>query len=212
MLPRRRRRGANDDRPLLVRARQDPELFGEFFEAFHEQVLSYFARRVLDPEVAFDLMAETFAAAFAGLADFRGDSVESSHAWLWAIARNRLYRWRERGIVEQRALRELGIELPPMTSIEHDRVEELADLERVRPLIDASLRVLPDDQRVAVHMRVIEERSYEELAAVLGVSEVVARARVSRGLRKLAALLDAADEAGVVTRPARTSARPRPAA
>jgi RNA polymerase sigma-70 factor (ECF subfamily) len=202
-----------------VRAREDPELFGQFFETSHEQVLAFFARRVLDPEAAFDLTAETFAAAFASLGDFRGTTAESAHAWLWAIARNRLYRWRERGVVERRALRELGIELPPITSVEHDRVEELADLERLRPLIDASLRVLPEDHRVAVHMRVIDDRSYSEMAAELGVSEVVARARVSRGLRKLAALLDASEDAepellapDAVTRQADTSAHRRPRA
>lgn len=195
-LPRAGRQRA-DDRPLLVRARERPELFGEFFAERHRPVLRYFARRVLDPEAAFDLMAETFAAAFAALPDFRGSTEEESHAWLWAIARHLLFRWRERGEVERRSMHRLGIDLPVMTTFEYERVEELADLDRVRPRVDESLAALTRDQREAVRMRVVEERDYEEIAELLGVSEVVVRARVSRGLRHLAALLEDQAEADI---------------
>lgn len=185
-----------DERPLLVRARERPELFEEFFVERSEHVLAYFARRVLDPETAFDLMAETFAAAFTSLADFRGTSEESANAWLWTIARNKLIRWRQRGQVEQRSLHQLGIEVPSMTTTEYERVEELADLDRVRPAITTALQSLPAGQREAVHLRVIEELNYDEIAERAGVTEVVVRARVSRGLRRLGRDLDAdVDEA-----------------
>jgi DNA-directed RNA polymerase specialized sigma24 family protein len=39
-------------------------------------------------------------------------------------------------------------------------------------------------------LRIVEERSYEDVAAQMGVSEQTARARVSRGLRKLAEALE----------------------
>jgi RNA polymerase sigma-70 factor (ECF subfamily) len=185
-----RRGGSRDERPLLVRAREQPELFGEFFAERHEQVLAFFARRVLDPETAFDLMAETFAAAFASLGDFRGTTEQEGHAWLWAIARNLLYRWRERGQVERRSLRKLGIDVPAMSAVEFERAEELADFERVRPRVAAALEELSPDHREAVRQRVVEERGYPEIAEGLGVSETVVRARVSRGLRRLAVLLE----------------------
>ncbi len=185
-----------DDRPLLVRARDQPELFGQFFAERHGQVLRFFARRVLDPETAFDLMAETFAAAFAGLGDFRGSTEEEAGAWLWAIARNLLFRWRERGEVERRSMRRLGIELPAMTTVEYDRAEELADFDRVRPRVASCLEALKRDHREAVQLRIVEERGYREIAEQLGVTEVVVRARVSRGLRQLAVMLED-DVAGV---------------
>ena len=194
----RRRSGARDRRPLLVRAREHPELFGEFFAERHEQVLAFFARRVLDPETAFDLMAETFASAFASLTDFRGTTEEEGHAWLWAIARNRLYRWRERGEVERRSLRRLGIEVPAMSAVEYERAEELADLERVRPRVAACLERLTADHRDDVRLRVIEERDYADIAEALDVTETVARARVSRGLRRLAVLLEEEEAAAKV--------------
>jgi len=44
---------------------------------------------------------------------------------------------------------------------------------------------LPADQREALLKRVVQERSYEEIAHELRCSEVVVRQRVSRGLRTL---------------------------
>jgi RNA polymerase sigma-70 factor (ECF subfamily) len=46
---------------------------------------------------------------------------------------------------------------------------------------------LSPDQAYAVQQRIVVERGYDDLAAELGVSEDVVRARVSRGLRALAA-------------------------
>jgi RNA polymerase sigma-70 factor (ECF subfamily) len=45
-------------------------------------------------------------------------------------------------------------------------------------------------QRDALQLRVVEEQSYQQVAAALGVSEQTARARVSRGLRSLARALE----------------------
>ena len=45
---------------------------------------------------------------------------------------------------------------------------------------------LPAEHRLALRLRVVEERSYAEVAAALSVDEQAARARVSRALRGLA--------------------------
>jgi len=47
----------------LVDSVQDPEAFAVFYRRHVRGVLAFFRRRVDSPEVAFDLMAETFAAA-----------------------------------------------------------------------------------------------------------------------------------------------------
>jgi DNA-directed RNA polymerase specialized sigma24 family protein len=49
---------------------------------------------------------------------------------------------------------------------------------------------LSPEQRNALRMRVVEELEYPEVARRLQASEEAARARVSRGLRQLAAELD----------------------
>jgi DNA-directed RNA polymerase specialized sigma24 family protein len=64
-------------------------------------------------------------------------------------------------------------------------------LSTVRERLALRLEALTDDVRAAVELRVIHERSYAEVAAALSIAEPAARARVSRGLRALAAELDA---------------------
>ena len=61
-----------DDRELLRAARSgDAESFGAFFREHHAVVLAFLARRVDEPEVAADLLAETFAALLTQVRDCR---------------------------------------------------------------------------------------------------------------------------------------------
>ena len=65
------------------------------------------------------------------------------------------------------------------------------DLERIDRLaggghgVEALLEGLPPDQRDAVRARILDERSYEEIAGGLRCSQAVVRKRVSRGLARL---------------------------
>ncbi|HWK30228.1 MAG TPA: sigma factor-like helix-turn-helix DNA-binding protein [Solirubrobacter sp.] len=67
-------------------------------------------------------------------------------------------------------------------------VLEDADLEEIVRLADgdgSALRLLerlPPDQRDAITARILDERSYEDIAAELECSQAVIRQRVHRGL------------------------------
>lgn len=88
----------------------------------------------------------------------------------------------------------VGREVSAIFEAGHERIEELAELEARRAEIGQCLKTLPADQQSAVTMRVVEELSYTEIAARLGVHEQVVRARVSRGLRRLGRALELAKE------------------
>ena len=53
-----------------------------------------------------------------------------------------------------------------------------------------SLRRLSNAQRRALELRIVQERPYSEVASALGISELAARTRVSRGLKALSAALE----------------------
>jgi RNA polymerase sigma factor (sigma-70 family) len=168
--------------------RDDGELLAEDFGAFYarheDAVLAFFLRRVRRADLAADLTAETFAAALASRATHdpaRGEP----RAWLFGVARNVLSNSLRRGRVEDDARRRLGLERLVLDDAALARVEELAGAPAL-----AAMEDLPADQRVAVAGRVVQERSYEELAAALECSESVVRQRVSRGLRTLRARLE----------------------
>lgn len=152
-------------------------------------VVAFFARRTYDAELAVELTAETFATAVLERARFRGSGEASEAAWLYAIARHQLSGWLRRARVERRALGRLGLEPPALSDAELERIDELAGIASLRAEVARSLGELSPGLRTAVRLRVVEERSYPEVAAALGVSEQTARARVSRALRTLSGLL-----------------------
>ncbi len=177
------------DVELIVRSWDEPEAFGRVFERHAEEFLSYFARRTLDPEAAAELVAETFAEAFASRRRFR-DRGLGGVGWLYGIARHQLSRFFRRGAVDSRARKRLGMPDRDLSSDDYDRIEELIDFEKVGREIGQAFSVLSSEQREALTLRVIEGRPYREVAETLRVTEETARARVSRGLRRLATSLD----------------------
>ena len=184
-IPRRR----SIDGPLLRRSVDDPAAFGDFYRAYVDRVVVYFARRTLEAESALDLTGETFAVALERRAQFRGATRREEQGWLFAIARNQLARFWERGEVERNALTRLGCDPPGAGAAELEWVERVADLPSLRTSVRSALDGLPTDQAYAVTARVVEARDYAELAGELEVSEQVVRARVSRGLRAMARTL-----------------------
>jgi RNA polymerase sigma factor (sigma-70 family) len=171
---------------LLAASRHDPDAFAGFYDAYAERVLLFLVRRVLDVDTAFDLLSETFATALERRHQFRGDSPEQEQGWLFSIARSELsHYWRD-GRVERVALARVGVPVPGLTDPEIERIEQLAGINDLVPALHDAMASLPEDQRRAVELRVVEEHGYAEVALILGVSEQTARARVSRGLRALA--------------------------
>lgn len=160
------------------------------YELHADELLAFFARRTFDPQVAFDLVSETFATAYEQHAGCRARSARSRRAWLYGIGRNLLNDFYRDGAVERRALDKLAVAPIALSDVSFERVEELADLRRSRALMASALGGLSDQHRDALVLRVIEERPYPEVAATLGVSEQSARARVSRALRNLREVIE----------------------
>lgn len=174
-----------EDAELILRSSREPEVFGALFERHAEPMLAFFARRTLDAEAAAELVAETFAEAFSSRSRFRDQGVDGA-GWLYGIGKHLLSRYFRAGAVEARARRRLGMPERTVNDDDYERIEELIDFERVGDVILEALSTLPEDQREAVRLRVIDGRSYRQVAETLGCTEPTARARVSRGLRRIA--------------------------
>jgi RNA polymerase sigma factor (sigma-70 family) len=178
------REEASDD-ALLAAAGRDADAFGLFYRRHAAALLAYLAYRTRDAEDAVDLMAETFAAAFAARGRYRRGPVPA-RGWLFGIANHKVADARRRRSRELRALKRLGIERVVVHDEQLEQVEELVDAQRAGPRLALFVAGLPERQRDAVLARVVEERDYGELAAAAGTTSVGARKLVSRGLARLA--------------------------
>jgi RNA polymerase sigma-70 factor (ECF subfamily) len=178
----------SDTELLAAALAGDGEAFGAFYGRHARRVAAFHLTRTREAQDAADLTAETFAVALEALDRFdpaRGEPV----AWLFGIARHRLAQLRRRGAVEDRARRRLGIERVRLDDAALEQVESAASAELVRVELREGFGALPPEQRDAVALRVLLDHEYAEVAGAAGVSEVVARKRVSRGLSALRARL-----------------------
>ncbi len=172
------------DAELIVASRNDPRAFRELYDRWAEKLLAYFYRRVLDAEVAADLLAETFAVAYERRRRFR-DVGKPGGAWLYGIAAKEMSHWFRRQDVERRAVRRLGVEVPALDDESIARIEALADVEQHRQALAAALDQITGGEREAVQLRVVSELGYAEIAVLLDCTEGAARRRVHRGLARL---------------------------
>ena len=164
----------------------DRAAFGEIYDRYLPLVLRWSLRETGNREVAADLAAETFAAALIASPRYRA-AKGAVGTWLLGIARNKLRESRRHKRVEDSARRRVGLGRTELTDADLERIDELLSLD---PGIVELLEGLPPDLRDAVAQRVIEERSYEEIAERLSCSQSVVRQRVSRGLRTLRSQLE----------------------
>jgi RNA polymerase sigma-70 factor (ECF subfamily) len=176
------------DTELLLASSDDADSFTELYRRHAEDLLRYFARRTLDPETAAELTAETFAEAFASRRTYTDQGVNGV-AWLYGIARNRLGRFFRTGRVDAAARRRLGMPERELPLEDYERIEDLIDFAPIREAMTEALGTLSSDQREAMRLRVIDGLGYAEVAERLRCSEANARQRVSRGLRKVAIVL-----------------------
>jgi RNA polymerase sigma-70 factor (ECF subfamily) len=185
----------------MARSRLDADLLAAAYERDARRLLVFFTRRTYDAQLAVDLVGETYARAFELRRRFVGNAhdADAMAAWVFGIARNVLNEALRRGAAERRALCRAGVQAPALDVEELGRIEELAALGELRAAVAGALAELATEQRDAVRLRVVEELDYAAVAGRLGISEQAARARVSRGLRSLAAALDGLGPAEVTT-------------
>jgi RNA polymerase sigma factor (sigma-70 family) len=162
-----------------------PDDFTRMYQRHAQGLLIYFQRRVHEPELAADLLAQTFELAVRGGEGFRGSDESEISGWLWSIAGNVLAEQNRREQSERARARRLGRTRITLSDREIERIEELAGLAELREAVTQRLAELPEDQREAVRLRVLGDVPYEEIAKRMNTTADVARARVSRGLRAL---------------------------
>lgn len=155
----------------------DREAFGVFYVRHRESVLGYLARRVPEPEIAADLMAETFANALVAVLDSRRPLPQAPANWIHTIARNLLIDSFRRGQVDDAARRRLGLQ--PLL-LDDDDIERITETAAAAGAINEAAASLESSEWALLEARVIGEQSYSDLAARLRCSEAVVRKRVSR--------------------------------
>lgn len=173
------------DAELLADSADPEESFALFYRRHAPAVMRFLASRGADAETAADVVADTFMAALRRRSHYRPQH-EDARLWLLGIAVRRLADVRRREERERRRLERIVRHTPVLSDA--DRTTYAALMESTEAL-DA-LADLPETDRQAILARVVEHRSYAEIAEALGLTEPTTRKRVSRGLARLRTRLE----------------------
>ncbi len=169
---------------LVVRLQErDPAAITQVYREHHVAVRRFAQRLVGDIEAAEDLVQDVFVALPGAIARFRGDC--SLRTFLVSIAVNHAKNHVRAAARRRAALARLARE-PEPSSPDLQREVERRDLgDRLMHALDA----LPLDQRVAIVLSEIEERTSAEIATIVGAPEGTVRTRIFHAKRKLRELL-----------------------
>ena len=142
--------------------------------------LRRYARAMLgDRAAADDLVQDTLERAWSRFAQWRAGS--DLRAWLFGIMHNLRVDQLRRGVLPTHSLDDEACEVPTRPT-QSDRLEVM-DLE-------SALRQLPDDQREVLLLVALEEMSYAEIAAALGIPIGTVMSRLSRGRERLRQIME----------------------
>jgi RNA polymerase sigma-70 factor, ECF subfamily len=181
------------DAQLLAIASRDPLAFREFYDRYAVWIRSWFQRQTGSDSAALDLTAETFAQAWHSSRRFRDLADGSGAPWLFGIARNLLRQYHKHNRIESAARERLGLPAAWADCEDYDAVDERLEAGALAPALRLALRTLPNEQRRALVLRVVQQLEYDEVAGALGCSQNAARLRVSRALRSLGLKLRGAE-------------------
>ena len=170
----------------LVRrvARGDSDALTTVYRQHHIAVRAFAQRLVGDIEAAEDLVQDVFVALPSALARFRGDS--ALRTFLVSIAVNHAKNHVRAAARRRAAITRLGREPEPTGPKDPELVAQNRQLaDRLMLALDA----LPLEQRVAIVLSEIEERTSTEIATIVGAPEGTVRTRVFHAKKKLRELL-----------------------
>lgn len=173
---------AEDSRLIQAALKGDNAAYKKLMKKYHDAIYNFIYRMIHDKHQVEDLTQEAFIKAFQSLASFNEEYAFST--WLYKIATNNSIDY-----IRKRKLQTYSIDKPidakdsdysfelPDDSYETD-MEMITD-QRAKMLNEAIIK-LPEKYRKVIHLRHVDEKSYEEIAEQLKLPIGTVKAHIFR--------------------------------
>jgi RNA polymerase sigma-70 factor (ECF subfamily) len=158
---------------LHLKDHEDPDLvrealagnqraFRKILQKHHSLVYSV-VRAVAGPRAETDdIMQEVFIKIFGALRDYRGDAQLST--WIYRIARNEAI-----NAIQKRRLPSIPIDECDNLAADEESPETSHDRKITRERLEHFIQRLDEGQRLAIELRYMGEKSYEEIAEIMDI-------------------------------------------
>ena len=176
----------NDHRLLEATRTGDDAAFAELVRRYRNQITNYVYRMTNDYDLAVDLAQETFMRVYAAAERYQTSYAFSTYIYRIAtnLAISELRRRKRRRLVSLSSF--FGERESPSDSCELDMPDKgplqdaiVVEDER-RAAVARAIATLPEKYRAPLVLRDVEERSYDEIACILGMNEGTVKSRINR--------------------------------
>ena len=179
------------DESLMLRYQQGDRSAFPVLVRRHQQALFNFAFRQLRmPQVAEDVVQETFVRVVQNAADFKHEARFTT--WVYTITRNLcIDQLRKRALRKHPSLDQAsgeegdGPTLGEQTADPRASVEREATGTELKERISRAVDKLPDDQREVFLMREVSNLPFKEIAEITNVPENTVKSRMRYALERL---------------------------
>jgi RNA polymerase sigma factor (sigma-70 family) len=179
---RRRALAAAGDAAVIESSWREPEGFAVLFDRHAPHIYRYLARRA-GSQVADDLVAETFLAAFA-----KRDRYDLGHAdarpWLYGIATNLVGQHR-RDEARQDRIRQAAAVAEPEVPGHADKVAADVTAQAMRAVLEGALAALSAGDRDVLLLIAWEQLTYQEVSRALAIPVGTVQSRLHRARTKV---------------------------
>jgi len=178
-----------DERKLIDQILQgDNDAFAQLIEIYQDKVYNLCLRMCGDREDAKDLAQEAFLKAWRGLRFYKHEAAFST--WLYRLTSNVCIDYlrqkkRKTAVSLTSQEEEEQVDIPDPTPLPE---EQVLQQQRNEAVADAMAQ-LEDEFRLVLTLRVVQERSYDEIAEIMDLKVGTVKSRLARAREKLRKIL-----------------------
>jgi RNA polymerase sigma-70 factor (ECF subfamily) len=175
-----------DHRLLEATKAGDGTAFAELVRRYRNQITNYVYRMTNDYDLAVDLAQETFMRVYAAAERYQTSYAFSTYIYRIAtnLAISELRRRKRRRMVSLSSFFHERESPSDSCELEMPDTGPLQDVTFVederRAAVARAIATLPEKYRAPLVLRDVEERSYEEIACILGMNEGTVKSRINR--------------------------------
>jgi RNA polymerase sigma-70 factor, ECF subfamily len=179
----------DEEKQLLEKIKEKPELFGKIFDSYYKPIFNYIFHRVADYDISRDIAADTFLKAYLKINAFTWKNI-SVLTWLYRIATNEINFYYRKNKVTNLSLDLLGSQASILFEFddyqtEKQLLENELKLNEDFARMQRSLKKLSINYQEVISLRYFEKKSLREISEILDKKEGTIKSLLSRGLDKL---------------------------
>ena len=170
---------AIDELQLIEEAQQKAASFKPLYDRYYKPIFLFVLYRVGDKDLCADITSQVFLKALQNLKRYQFRNLPFS-AWLYRIAINEINDY----FRHQARQRFVSVDEVHAQALHSELMEDFS-LDYFQDRLEDMLQQLEPDELHVIELRFFEERPFKEVAIILNISEVYAKAKTYRILNKL---------------------------